>query len=84
MKSGTSEMMIVEAVDSYLNNSKCVTGSVIKQRESDPSCQLLFLMQIFFMLSVKRAPWAEMGQKRQRNAEVLLFSTPAEVVFYPK
>lgn len=46
MKSGTSEMMIVEAVDSYLNNSKCVTGSVIKQRESDPSCHLLFLMQI--------------------------------------
>lgn len=39
-------MMIVEAVGSYLNNSKCVTGSVIKQRESDPSCHLLFLMQI--------------------------------------
>lgn len=57
MKSGTSEMMIVEAVDSYLNNSKCVTGSVIKQREFDPSCQLLSLMQIFFpVLSVKKAP----------------------------
>lgn len=39
-------MMIVEAVDSYLNNSKCVTGSVIKQREPDPSCHFLFLMQI--------------------------------------
>lgn len=48
MKSGTGAMMIVEAVDSYLNNSECVTGSVIKQREPDPSCQLLFYVDFFF------------------------------------
>lgn len=75
MKSGTSEMMIVGAVDSYLNNSKCVTGSVIKQRESDPSCQLLFLMQIFFPGCLSKELHVLRWDGRDGvNAQVLLFS----------
>lgn len=44
-------MMIVETVDSYLNNPKGVTGGVIKQRDSDPGCQLRAHTLSFFPLT---------------------------------
>lgn len=86
--------MIVETVVSYLNNSKCVTGGVIKQRESDPGCHLLFLMQIFFSLSLlslslliphtvcQKASRSDRGQSRkcgERGKNTTLAITPMEL-----
>lgn len=81
-------MMIVEAVASYLNNSKCVTGSVIKQREPDPSCHLLFLMQICSCCLSKELHGLKwdgrgdiiLGAKR----DALFNSTEAFFFFFPK
>lgn len=56
-------MMIVEAADSYLNNSKCVTGSVIKQT-AGPQLSLTFPYADLFVLSVTAAARAEVGRRR--------------------